>query len=301
MWLVEGTTMDMDSLAYQMASMALVKEINIEDMLFRYGVRVNPDLIQDLQCGVIPINTSVVGAEPRFEPFPWLYFPLIASTNDHPINRNMDLLKTEFVSSLDTVGENPNIRKTILLRTSANSKVVAVPARVSLELVSTRPDKDQFIRSSVPVAVLLEGRFESLFRNRLEPEFEEDDLIGFVEESVPTRMIVVSDADIIKNYYQKQGGEYYALPLGADKWFDKVFYGGNKEFIMNSMNYLCDDSGIMSVRSRELKMRLLDRARAKDERFLWQAVNLLIPVIVILLAGFVILFIRKRKYAIRLK
>ena len=297
LWLIEGTTINMDSLSYQGSSIALVKQINIEDQLFKYGVRINPDLIQDMQCAMIPVNTAVVGSEPNFTPVPWLYFPLITPGSKHPITKNMDLIRTEFVSTIDTVGEDPNISKTFLLFTSQYSKVVNAPIRVDLRIVSQEPDKRQFIKSHKPVAVLLEGKFESLFNNRLEPEFEENNLIDFKAYGKPTKMIVVSDGDIIKNNAEVKNGKYMPLPLGMDFWFRDIYYGGNKEFILNALNYLCDDAGIMSVRSRELKLRLMDRAKINDEKLKWQIINIILPVLIVIIFGFIIRFIRKRKYS----
>ncbi len=297
LWLIDGTTIDMDSLSYQGSSIALVKQINIEDQLFKYGVRINPDLIQDIQCAMIPVNTAVVGAEPNFSPVPWLYFPLITPNNTHPITKNMDLIKTEFVSTIDTVGEDPNISKTFLLHTSQYTKVVNAPIRVDLRLVSQEPDKRQFIKSHKPIAVLLSGKFESLFNNRLEPEFEENNLIDFKAYGKPTKMIVVSDGDIIKNNADIKNGKYMPLPLGLDFYFRDIYYGGNKEFILNAVNYLCDDAGIMSVRSRELKLRLMDRAKINDEKLKWQIINIILPVLIVIIFGFIIRFVRKRKYA----
>ncbi len=297
LWLVEGTTMDMDSLSDQVSSIALVKQINIEDQLFKYGVRINPDLIQDIQCAMIPLNTAVVGAGPNFSSFPFLYFPLITSNNTHPITKNMDLIKTEFVSTIDTVGEDPNISKTFLLHTSQYTKVVNAPIRVDLRIVSQEPDKRQFIKSHKPIAVLLSGKFESLFNNRLEPEFEENNLIDFKAYGKPTKMIVVSDGDIIKNNAKVKNGKYMPLPLGLDFYNYDIYYGGNKEFILNAVNYLCDDAGIMSVRSRELKLRLMDRAKINDEKLKWQIINIILPVLIVIIFGFIIRFVRKRKYA----
>lgn len=295
LWLVEGTTADTDSLRYNGAFMAFVSELNINQQLFKYGVRVNPDLIQDVQCGVLPINTSYAGAKPNFVPMPWLYFPLITPNNDHAITRNMDVIKTQFVSTVDAVGENPDVNKTFLLFTSDKTKVLNAPVRVSLDLIGKEPDIRQFAKSNQPVAILLEGKFESFFKNHLEQGFMDSDLISFKDKSVPTKMIVVADGDIIRNPLIRRGGQYIPLPLGSDEWFENIYYGGNLDFILNSVNYLCDDKGVMAVRTRELKLRLMDRQKAKEDKFKWQFINVTLPVLSIILFGLILRFVRKRK------
>jgi ABC-2 type transport system permease protein len=295
LWLVEGTTADTDSLRYNGAFMAFVSELNINQQLFKYGVRVNPDLIQDVQCGVLPINTSYAGAKPNFVPMPWLYFPLITPNNDHAITRNMDVIKTQFVSTVDAVGENPDVNKTFLLFTSDKTKVLNAPVRVSIDLIGKEPDIRQFAKSKQPVAILLEGKFESFFKNHLEQGFMDSDLISFKDKSEPTKMIVVADGDIIRNPLIRRGGQYIPLPLGSDEWFENIYYGGNLDFILNSVNYLCDDKGVMAVRTRELKLRLMDRQKAKEDKFKWQFINVTVPVLSIILFGLILRFVRKRK------
>ncbi|MFH2142594.1 MAG: gliding motility-associated ABC transporter substrate-binding protein GldG [Bacteroidota bacterium] len=295
LWLVEGTTADTDSLRFNGSFMAFVNDLNINPQLFKYGARVNPDIIQDIQCGVLPINTSYAGAKPNFVPMPWLYFPLIAPSNNHPITKNMDVIKTQFVSTIDAVGENPNVKKTYLLFTSEKTKVLTAPVRVSLDIIGTEPDTRQFAKSNQPVAILLEGKFESFFNNHLDQNFADNDLISFQEESKPTKMIIVADGDIIRNPIIRRGGQYIPLPLGSDEWFENIYYGGNLEFILNSVNYLLDDQGVMSVRTRELKLRLMDRLKVKDEKLKWQMINILVPVMIIIVFGLLLQYFRKRK------
>ncbi|GAB4290382.1 MAG: gliding motility-associated ABC transporter substrate-binding protein GldG [Marinilabiliales bacterium] len=297
LWLLDGTTADMDSLAYSNATIAMVKDLNIYEQLFKYGVRINPDLVQDMQCGYIPVNNAIAGEKPNFVPVPWLYFPLLSPNNSHPITKNLDLIKTEFLSTIDTVGDDPEIKKTILLTTSDKTKVLNAPVRVALDVAFHEPDLRQFAKPHVPVAALLEGKFKTFFPNYANTMFAYYDLINYKEVSPPTKMIVVADGDIIKNPVRKVNGQLVPLPLGTDKWFPRDFYyGGNLDFILNAVNYLCDDEGIMSVRSRQLKLRLLDRAKLNEEKTFWQFINMVFPVLLIIIAGIIISVIRKKKY-----
>ncbi len=295
LWLIDAVKIDLDSLAYTNATIGMVNYTNIEDQLFKYGVRVNPVLVQDLQCAVIPINTAVVGAPPQFAPSAWYYFPLIAPPSSHMITKNLNLLKSEFANTIDTVGEGLNIKKTILLYSSQYSKTISAPARVSLDIMKYEPDKRMFSSPYLPMAVLLEGEFESLFKNRITPDIAFNKDIGFKEYSVPTKMIVVADGDMIRNLYRKENGQITPYPLGFDRYTGQTY--GNKEFILNAINYLCDDSGLLSLRAREIKLRLLDKAKIMDEKFKWQLINTILPIAFIIAFGIVIGIYRKRKYA----
>jgi len=297
LWLVDEVAAEMDSLAHSDKIIANMAQLRIDDMLFKYGVRINPDLLEDLQCAVIPVNVGFTGGEPKYEPKPWYFFPLIASKELHPIVKNIDMIKTEFVSSIDTVGNNPSIKKTILLKTSNNTKAVNAPIRIGLDILRNKPDQRYFNSYEKTVSVLLEGTFESVFLNRLTPDIENSKEINYKEYSKPTKMIIVSDGDIIKNGVVYSKTDTTLLPLGADRWFKQAFYGGNSQFLMNAMNYLCDDSGLLSIRSREVKLRLLDRAKIQDERLKWQLINTILPILFIILFGLIVLYIKKKKYA----
>ncbi len=297
LWFIDAVKANMDSLAYSNATIATINSVNIEDQLFTYGVRINNNLIQDIQCAEIPVNTAIVGAPPQFVPRPWFYFPLIIPQSNHPVTKNLNIIKTEFVSVIDTVGNDSDIKKTFLLKTSKYSKVINAPVKIGLDIIHRNPEPQEFNKSYLPIAVLLEGKFESVFKNRLTPEIEQSKEIGFKKKSIDTKMIVVSDGNIIKNFVRILGDKKYPLPLGADKYYSDIFYPGNKEFILNAVNYLCDDSGLMSIRSRELKLRLLDRAKIEQQRFKLQLINIVLPVIFIILFGFLVSFIRKRKYS----
>ncbi len=166
LWFVESVKISMDSISNGRASFALMNDVNLSDQLFKYGVRVNPNVIEDIQCAVIPINTAIAGAQAKFAPAPWLYFPLLVSSNNNPITKNLNMVKSEFPSTIDFVGENPKVKKEVILSSSYNSRVLNVPLLVSLSQVRDIPDPKTFNSPNNPIAVTLEGSFESVFQNR---------------------------------------------------------------------------------------------------------------------------------------
>lgn len=292
LWVVDPLNTSVDSLRKSGGTIAASYDLNIENMLFKYGVRINPNLIVDMQSSAIPVNKAFVGQQPRFELMPWLFSPLIMPTSSHPIVKNLDVIKVDFVSSIDTVLAK-GIRKTILLQTSKYSKTLTAPVRIDLRMANMRPDENVFTDSYRPVAVLLEGEFESVFKNRMHPKFTNNSSLPYKEKGVNTQMVVISDGDIIRNEIQYSTQKPY--PLGYDKYTDRTY--GNKNFILNCINYLCDDSGLISVRARELTLRLLDKKKVLNERLKWQMINVVLPLFVVLLFGMVYHIIRKRKYA----
>lgn len=295
LWLIDATTAEIDSLAYSSSIMATIKDLNLDDQLFHYGARVNANLLQDIQCALIPVNTAIAGTQPQFTPEPWVYFPLLQPSPIHPIGRNVNLVKSQFTSSVDFVGEDAKIKKTVLLATSQYSRILNAPIRIGLELVREKPEQKNFTKSQLPVAVLLEGKFSSVYNNRITPEISDNPQIAFKSQSIPTKMVIVSDGDIICNSVQKLGFKTKAMPLGYDRYTGETF--GNKDFIMNTVNYLLDNSGYMNLRSREIKLRLLDKTKVSDSKLMWQSVNSIVPIIIIILIGVIINYNRKRKYS----
>ena len=292
LWAIDPLYTSIDSLRRTGNTMALPYDLKLDDMLFKYGVRINPNLILDMQSSAIPVNKAFAGQQPRFELMPWLFSPLIMPTSNHPIVKNLDVIKIEFASSMDTV-EAQGIKKTILLQSSKYSKILNAPVRVDLRMVNMRPDENQFRDSYRPVAILLEGKFESVFKNRIPPKIANDIAIAYKSQGIDNKMIVISDGDIIRNEVQYSAGKSY--PLGYDIYTKQTY--GNKNFILNCVNYLCDDSGLISVRSRELTLRLLDKKKVKTERLKWQLINTVLPLLALLLFGLIHNIIRKRKYA----
>ena len=291
LWLIDPVFASMDSIQQQESTVAIAKNLGIQEQLFHYGARINNDLIMDLNALRIPIKTGMVGGKPKIDFFPWYYFPIISVTSKHPIVKNLNAIKTQFVSSISPT-KSKKIKKTILLSSSDYSKIESMPAMISLRILGKEPNQMQYPGPPMPIAVLLEGRFTSDFRNRLPQAILNSKEIGFKEKSVPTSMIVVSDGDIIKNQFHIPKG--YPLPLGYDQFTGETF--GNKEFILNAINYLTDGSSLISLRSRETKLRMLDRTKINDGRLKWQLINLFAPVLLVILLGILLIWIRKKKY-----
>ncbi|MFC2101759.1 gliding motility-associated ABC transporter substrate-binding protein GldG [Bacteroidota bacterium] len=292
LWMIDPVFAKMDSLQKFASTMGLANDINLDDMLYSYGVRLNKNLVMDLSALPIPVKTGQVGDQPQFDFFPWYYFPLVTPATNHPVVNGMNAIKTEFISSLDTV-EAPGVNKTILLTTSPYSRIANAPVLIDLEILRDEPDPRMYNSGAQPVAVLLEGEFTSAYLFRLPPEIKSNKDLGFKEKSVPTRMIVIADGDIAKNQYHIT--QKYPLPLGYDQFTNQTF--GNKELLMNMMNYLCDDSGLISIRSRELKLRLLDMTKLASQRPLWQTVNVVLPILLIVVFGLIKFQLRRRKFA----
>jgi ABC-2 type transport system permease protein len=298
-WFVEWMQFDMDSLNTNPTAMALMNDINLSDQLFNYGVRINPDLIQDLRCLQIPVCVNTVEGKPQFEPKPWYYFPLIVPDTllDHQLVKNLDVMRTCFVSSIDTVGEDPMVKKTILLRTSQYAKALSHPVEISLDILREKPEMLTFNKPNMPVAVLLEGQFKSNFANRLPPELADNKDFKFKERSEKTQMIVVSDGDFIRNEIKRMGDKVQPYPLGYDKYYDAQYTPGNTQFIINCVNYLCADEGLISLRMRELKSRTLNATKVREEKAMWICVNIIVPILIVLLIGFTMIVMRKVKYS----
>lgn len=296
LWMVDFVQANMDSLENN-DFLAVINTMNINDMLFKYGARVNPVLVQDLQCAKIPLMSSIgESGEPKIVPRSWFYFPVITNYSNHSISKNINIIKTQFVGTIDTVGNDANIKKTFLLKTSKYCKTITAPLRVSLDITKDNPNVKSFTQSYLPIAVLLEGKFNSIFKNRYLPGIRESKEIDFKEKSVDTKMIVIADGDIAKNDLHFEGDKKFPMPLGRYNRDQGTYYRGNKEFLMNAINYLVDNNGIMSLRSREIRLRLLDRLKAKEEAFKWKMINTIVPILFIILFGLTINFIRKRKY-----
>lgn len=297
LWAVDAVNFNMDNLVDTVSAMATIKPAAIGDMFFTYGARVNSDLIQDKQCTVLPRDISNDPNNSQIKFLPWYYFPVVAPFGDHPVVNNLNYIRMEFASSIDTL-EVPDVTKTILLRTSDRTKLVKPPIPIHLSNGVIPDDNSQFDKKYKAVAVLLEGKFNSHYRNRLTEDFVSNDSIkiDFYEKSEPTKMIIVSDGEVLSNLVKRDNrGLIQRLPAGYDLYTKRIF--GNREFIMNCMNYLCDDSGLMDVRSREIKIRILNFDKISESRTKWQLINILVPVIIVALFGFFVFYFRKRKFA----
>ena len=294
LWLVDGVNVDMDSiLVYDKAFAfpAFTEQLDIDDMLFKYGVRINSDLLQDLYCSQIRLVAQGPNSQEQYQSFRWLYFPILVTHNNHVINKYIDFIHTVFISSIDTIGKRPGLKRTVLLTTSPYTRDIKInfPYEILLSEVNLEPNKRLFNRHDVPVAVLLEGRFNSLFAGRivtdLLPPGEK-----LLKRSKPTKMIVVADGDIVRNEVTSQGK---VMPLGFDRYSGMTF-AGNKEFLVNAVNYLCGDEGLMKLRGRQFKLRVLDQKKLTSHYTLWQVVNLSVPLLLVLLIFFAFRYVRKR-------
>ncbi len=292
LWLIDPVIASMDSIQNSSSTVAIDADLKLQDMLFTYGVRLNKDLIMDLNAMPIPLKTGMMGDQPQIDFFPWYYFPVITPVSKHPVVRNLNSIKMQFVSSLDT-NRVKGVKKTVLLTSSPYSRTVNVPAVISLSMLKQKPNEKLYKGPPRAVAVLLEGKFTSYFDNRIPPSLMMAKEIGFKNKSENTGMIVVSDGDVIRNQFKIPQG--YPLPLGYDQFTRETF--GNKEFLLNALNYLTDGSDLISIRSREVKLRLLDKTKINDHRTLIQIINVVLPVLVVIFAGLLLAWMRRKKYA----
>ena len=287
-WMLDATNADMDSLSNKGSFIAsTLRELNLSDQLFKYGVRVNSNLVEDISSSKIPVPTSFINDVPQWELLPWRYFPVSIPTVNHPITSNLNAVKFDFVSSIDTIKTNTKINKTVLLHTSPYSRLVNTPYEISLQKALEQPTQNDFNIQHAAIAVLLEGTFESLFKNRINKLSDE---LPFIESSKPNRMLVISDGDIAQNQISRG----VALPLGFDNYEKRQY--GNKDFILNAIDYLLEEDALIDVRTRELKMRLLDTQKINLERSFWQILNFIIPIGIVLIFGVLKHYRRKKKY-----
>ena len=293
MWLIDPVSVSLDSLSTGLTTLAFPQKLNLDDQLFKYGIRLNANLVQDAECLMIPVNTAPIGQPAKFTPAPWYFSPLLIPSENHVISRNLNRVKAEFVSSIDTIGGQKQVHKTVILASSAYSLVETTPMEVSLASINNPPDRRLFRQPSQPVGVLLEGTFSSVFKNRMIDPFGVK-ASQVKTESQPTRMIIFSDGNLIANKYRFSGGNPEFMPLGYDQYSQQTF--GNKDFLLNAVNYLCDDQGLMELRARVFKIRMLDKVRIREQKTFWQMLNVLMPLILIALFGGVYVYIRRRKY-----
>lgn len=292
LWLVEPVFATMDSLTSQESTIGIDQDLNLDDMLFKYGVRLNRNLLLDMNCAALPIRTGQMAGQPQLEFYRWFYFPLVQAASNHPMVRNMNAIKLDFVSSIDATTSDGSIVKTPLLKTSDYTKISGTPVFISLAMLRQTPDKRLFPSQGQNVAYLLKGTFPSLYANRITADIEESNVMDFMPESVPTSMIVVADGDIIRNQIEVRSKK--PLPLGYDQYTQNTY--GNKAFIENAISYLVDGESLIDIRSREFKIRLLDPDKKAHQRVRWQMVNILIPTGLVVLLGIIMSFIRKKKY-----
>ncbi len=290
LWLIDPVLASMDSIKMAEQTVSIDLNLGLQEMLFTYGVRLNKDLVLDLNAVPIPVRTGEIGGQAQVQLLPWYYYPLIMPRANHPVVRNLNSIEMDFVSSIDTLPVK-GVKKTVLLKTSPYCGVEKVPGIVSLAILRSKPSPRFFKGPPRNVAVLLSGRFPSDFKNRLISGLKSK-VFPFREKSVPTRMIVVSDGDVLLNQLKLPDG--YALPLGYNQFTRQTY--GNKDFILNALSDLADGPELLSLRSRSFKLRLLDKSKLQSQRLQWQLVNVLAPLVLLLLAALLVSFLRKRKY-----
>ena len=294
-WLMDQLYAEMDSLVRSESDfVAFDRGLNADDLLFKYGVRINQDLVQDIKCDKLPQVVGNLGNKPQVELIPWPYFPLLSSYSNHPISKNLDDVLSIFPNSIDTV-KTEGIKKTVLLATSSASRSLSTPAIVTLNSAKTREEVSTFNRKNIPVAVLLEGQFSSLYANRL-GRAKADSLSAagqpFRNSSGPgSKMIVISDADIVSNVVTQKDGP---LSMGENQ-FTQYKYA-NQDFILNCIEYLTNPSGILEARAKDYTLRLLDPKKVDSSKTQWQFMNIVIPMAAVMLFGLIYQFIRRRKY-----
>jgi len=281
-WLIDKVNIDLDHLQNQeQISLATPIDLNLDDMFFKYGVRINSRLVQDLLS--TPITAK--SAEGTDFPIDWLYSPIIKSEENHPINKNINLVKMEFASQIDTLQNN--IKKTVLLKSSSQSRVVGTPVLVGLNQFMQDLDESVFNNGNQITGALLEGNFTSAFKNRVKPFA----ISKPADESVPNKMIVIADGDIVNyNYVNKK-----PLVNGLDQWTQQVY--GNKDFLMNCVNYLLDDNGLINIRSKNIELPLLDDKKVADNYTFSQIITVGLPIVLLGIFGLLFTFLRKRKYS----
>ena len=289
LWLVDPLLVSMDSLQTQANTFAISNFTGVDDILFRYGVKLNTNLVTDMQCAKIPIVTGQYqNNTPQMTYYPWNFFPEISPNANHIISDKISPVKMEFASSIDTT--NSPAKKTVLLSSSNRTRVLNSPVNVSLQMLKQKQDASLFNSGAKDVAILLEGEFSSAFKNRLTPEMELNSQMAYKDFSDTTAMIVIADGDVVRNDFMN--GQL--LPLGYDKYTRKMY--GNKEFLVNCVNYLCGDEDLIPLRSREVILRNLDLAKVEREKTAWQIVNVALPIVVIVLFGVLLAVLRKKTF-----
>ena len=289
LWLVDQVNMEMDSLMSTGENLAFPRDLNLNDMFFKYGIRIKPDLIKDVMATPIALATGEQGSATQYTQYPWMFSPLIYpdEKTKNPIVSNLDGLKFEFASPIELL--NNSIKKTVLLQSSPYSKLIGTPSEIKLSMVEERPEQKEFTGGGkYPVAVLLEGQFHSVYENRV-LAFKDNSFKSVGKEN---KMIVISDGNVIKNQLDKN---YQPMELGYDKWTNNLY--GNKEFLLNCVNYLLDEKGLINIRSKEVALPILDKEKVYASYTSSQIITVGLPLVVLLVFGLLFTYLRKRKYA----
>lgn len=291
LWAIDQTDAELDSMRTTGEQTIIARQLNLDDLLFTYGIRFNYQLLADMNCAQIPLAMGNVGNQAQIELAPWLFHPVFIPTAPHPIVKNLEGIRSEFAGTLDTIAV-PGIYKSVILHSSPFSRLLNLPATVSLQLVEETPDPTQFRNKPFAVAALLEGPFPSAFLNRAVPP-EINAPIQIPVQGKPAKMIAIADGDVFRGQVNPTDGSPY--PLGWDRYTEQQY--GNKSFLLNAIDYLTDDADIIALRGKEIKLRLLDQVKISEERLYWQLVNVALPPALLVLFGFVRRYLRRRRYA----
>lgn len=289
LFMIDKLHASMDSASFE-TSLAIPYETNLDDQLFRYGIRINPDLIQDERAAMYPVVTGQTGGKPQMQMIDWPFFPLINQYPEHAITRNLDAVIIKFASSIDTV-KAPGVKKTALLYTSPRSRTLGAPVNISVNELRKNIATADFSSSHIPVAYLLEGSFTSLYKNRFLPEGAKETKIR--DQSVPTKIMVISDGDIARNEVNVRTRQ--PQPLGFDPFTNYTF--ANRDFLLNAVNFMVDENGLIQARTKEVKIRPLDKTKINEEKTKWQIINLVVPIVILIGYGTLRAWMRRRKFA----
>ena len=293
LWLIDNTTASLDSLRAAPEFFATPRALYINDLFFTYGVRINTDLIQDLSCLPVPQQVSIIGDQPQYKFMVFPYCLDIVNFGNHPIVRNLKDIKSDFAGSIDLVGNNADLTKTVLMTTSERTKVVPTPSIVTLRVGMVKPNLQEYSYRNVPVAVLVEGNFQSAFKGILPIEFDTIKELDYRDHSEYTRQIFVSDGDIIRNPFDSKRNQPY--PAGYDIYTRQTF--DNTEFIVNCVNYLCADDDLLQLRAKNFKIGSLNSEKVRNHKLLLAALNIGIPLLLIALMGTLLIVMRKVKFS----
>jgi len=299
--MIDDLAAEMDSLKLNARTVAFERNLNLTDQLFRYGARINPDLIMDLQCDFLPFIAGGTPENPQYEFLKWNYFPLFESKNNHPINKNLRLISSRFANSIDTV-KAEGIKKTFLLQSSATSRKIGTPAIISLDENRNAPEDEKFKTNSIPVAVLLEGKFRSLYEGRVSRD-KADTLIAkgtpFIgKNNNDNKMIIIADGDMALNDFSPQ--QQQILPMGLNKYTVGTNYEyqfANRDLILNCIEYMVNDVGIMETRNKDFVLRVLDTKKVSEQKLTWQIINIVVPLFLVILLAVIYQMVRKMKYS----
>lgn len=293
LWLIDNTTASLDSLQAVPEFFATPRALYINDLLFTYGVRINPNLIQDLSCMPIPQQVSMIGDQPQYKFMAFPYSLDVVNFSDHPIVRNIKEVKSDFAGTIDMVGKDEKLSKTVLMTSSERSKLVPTPSIVTLKVGLTKPNMQEFAFHNLPIAVLVEGEFESAFKGILPTEFDTIKELDYRDKSVPTRQIFISDGDIIRNPFDKKRNQPY--PAGYDIYTRTMF--DNTQFIVNCVNYLCADDDLLQLRAKSFKIGSLNNEKVRSHKTLLAILNIGLPLLLIAIMGTILIILRKVRFS----